>query len=97
MDQIPYIVAEAPSNLLIKRFSPSKWQARIIISWGIVLACHCAVTNKEGLYTARFFLGLVGCILVKPPVKHKANALRIVGRSWAVPGSAAPDVLLVPS
>lgn len=58
--QIPYIVAEAPSNLLIKKFSPSKWQARIIVSWGIVLACHCAVTNKQGLYTARFFLGLVG-------------------------------------
>lgn len=31
-----------------------------MITWGIVLACHCAVTNKSGLYAARFFLGLVG-------------------------------------
>ncbi|KAE9367761.1 pantothenate transporter [Stipitochalara longipes BDJ] len=42
---IPYIIAEAPSNL-------------IIVSWGVVMACHAAVKNKEGLYTARFFLGL---------------------------------------
>ncbi|ETS75197.1 hypothetical protein PFICI_13681 [Pestalotiopsis fici W106-1] len=58
MYYIPYIIGEAPSNLLLKRFSPSKWQSRIMITWGIVLACHCAVTNKSGLYAARFFLGL---------------------------------------
>lgn len=56
---IPYIVAEAPSNLLIKRLLPSRWQSRIMVTWGIALACHAAVTNKEGLYIARFFLGLV--------------------------------------
>jgi hypothetical protein len=56
---IPYIIAEAPSNLLIKRLLPSRWQSRIMVTWGIALACHAAVTNKEGLYVARFFLGLV--------------------------------------
>ncbi|KAI1826439.1 major facilitator superfamily domain-containing protein [Xylaria intraflava] len=55
---IPYIVGEAPSNLLLKRFSPSRWQARIVITWGIVQVLHLPVTNKAGLYTARFFLGL---------------------------------------
>ncbi|KAE8347645.1 hypothetical protein BDV24DRAFT_146467 [Aspergillus arachidicola] len=30
------------------------------ISWGIALACHAAVKNKEGLYAVRFLLGLVG-------------------------------------
>ncbi|KAI1433164.1 major facilitator superfamily domain-containing protein [Xylaria sp. CBS 124048] len=55
---IPYIVGEAPSNLLLKRFSPSRWQARIMITWGIALALHLPVTNKAGLYTVRFFLGL---------------------------------------
>lgn len=58
--KIPYIVGEAPSNLLLKRFSPSKWQARIMVTWGAMLACHCAVTNKGGLFATRFFLGLVG-------------------------------------
>ncbi|KAH8682296.1 major facilitator superfamily domain-containing protein [Xylariales sp. PMI_506] len=55
---VPYIVFEAPSNLLIKRFSPSRWQSRIIVTWGVVLGLHCLVKNKTGLYVARFFLGL---------------------------------------
>ncbi|RMZ41182.1 putative pantothenate transporter [Aspergillus flavus] len=55
---IPYIVAETPSNLLFKRILPSRWQSRIMISWGIALACHAAVKNKEGLYAVRFLLGL---------------------------------------
>ncbi|KAI1126210.1 major facilitator superfamily domain-containing protein [Nemania abortiva] len=55
---IPYIVGEAPSNLLLKWFSPSRWQSRIMITWGIVLALHVPVTNKAGLYAVRFFLGL---------------------------------------
>ena len=56
---IPYIVAEAPSNLLIKRMLPSRWQSRIMITWGISTACHAAATSKGGLYAARFFLGLM--------------------------------------
>lgn len=59
--QVPYIVLEAPSNLLLKRFSPSKWQSRIMISWGIFLMCNTAVKNKGGLYTTRFLLGVVCC------------------------------------
>ncbi|KAK3329132.1 MFS transporter [Apodospora peruviana] len=55
---ISYIVFEVPSNLLLKRMTPRNWQTRIIFSWGAVLACHAAVKNKEGLYAARFFLGL---------------------------------------
>ncbi|CAG8159722.1 unnamed protein product [Penicillium salamii] len=55
---IPYIVLEAPSNLLMKRFSPSKWQSRIMLSWGIALMCNAAVKNKGGLYTTRFLLGV---------------------------------------
>ncbi|KIW23996.1 uncharacterized protein PV07_09736 [Cladophialophora immunda] len=55
---IPYIIFEAPSNLFIKKMLPSRWQSRIVVSWGIAIACHAAVTSKGGLYTARFFLGM---------------------------------------
>ncbi|KAH8600105.1 major facilitator superfamily domain-containing protein [Bisporella sp. PMI_857] len=55
--QISYIIFEAPSNLVLKKMTPRNWQFRIIFSWGVVLACHEAVKNKEGLYAARFFLG----------------------------------------
>ncbi|KAL3487468.1 major facilitator superfamily domain-containing protein [Aspergillus germanicus] len=54
---VPYIVLEAPSNLLLKRFSPSKWQSRIMISWGTFLLCNVAAKNKGGLYVTRFLLG----------------------------------------
>ncbi|UKZ61444.1 uncharacterized protein TrAtP1_002709 [Trichoderma atroviride] len=55
---IPYIIGETPSNILLKYFTPSKWQSRIIVTWGICLMLHAAVHNKGGLYTTRFFLGL---------------------------------------
>ncbi|KAL4869443.1 hypothetical protein BDV12DRAFT_185144 [Aspergillus spectabilis] len=55
---VPYIVAEVPSNLILKRVSPSRWQSRIMISWGIITACTAAVSNKGGLYAIRFLLGL---------------------------------------
>jgi hypothetical protein len=59
---VPYILAEVPSNLLLKKFKPSRWQSRIMLSWGIVTACTAAVHNLAGLYACRFFLGLV-CLL----------------------------------
>lgn len=30
-EQIPYILAEVPSNLLLKKFRPSVWLARIMV------------------------------------------------------------------
>ncbi|UPL03157.1 hypothetical protein LCI18_014091 [Fusarium solani-melongenae] len=53
---VPYILVEIPSNLLIKKFRPSRWQSRIML--GIVTACTAAVHNTAGLYACRFFLGL---------------------------------------
>ncbi|KAJ0302836.1 hypothetical protein COL516b_006875 [Colletotrichum fioriniae] len=54
---VPYIVLEAPSNLLLKRLRPSAWQSRVMVSWGIALLCHVPVTNKGGIYATRFLLG----------------------------------------
>jgi hypothetical protein len=57
--QIAYIVFEVPSNLLLKKMTPRLWQSRIIASWGIVLACHAAIQNKNSYYALRFLLGMV--------------------------------------
>uniref|UniRef100_A0A0B7KF50 Major facilitator superfamily (MFS) profile domain-containing protein n=1 Tax=Bionectria ochroleuca TaxID=29856 RepID=A0A0B7KF50_BIOOC len=54
-----YIVFEVPSNLVLKKMQPRNWQFRIMLTWGAVLACHAAVKNKEGLYAARFVLGMM--------------------------------------
>ncbi|PGH14306.1 hypothetical protein AJ79_03128 [Helicocarpus griseus UAMH5409] len=55
---ISYIVFEVPSNMLLKRMTPRMWQSRIMLSWGIVLACHAAAQNKETLWALRFLLGM---------------------------------------
>lgn len=102
--QIPYIVAEAPSNLLLKGVRPSVWQARIMVSrllsqnlnitltmlkvsWGIVLCCHAAVTNRQGLYAVRFFLGLFEAGLWPGMLVHICY--------WYRPDEIAPRIVLV--
>lgn len=57
--QISYIIFEAPSSLLQKRMTPHIFQTRILLSWGIVLACHAAIKNKESYYALRFLLGMM--------------------------------------
>ncbi|KXS17358.1 MFS general substrate transporter [Gonapodya prolifera JEL478] len=54
-----YVLLEIPSNLLITRFNPSRWIARIMTSWGILAACMGAVQNFAGLVVVR---ALVGCM-----------------------------------
>lgn len=71
--QISYIIFELPSNLLLKRMTPRVFQTRICVAWGLVLACHTAVTNKEGLYAARFFLGLAEAGLFPSIMTHLCN------------------------
>lgn len=56
---ISYILFEVPSNLMLKRMTPRVWQSRIILSWGIVLACHAAIQSKESYYALRFLLGMM--------------------------------------
>ncbi|KAF2829730.1 high-affinity nicotinic acid transporter [Ophiobolus disseminans] len=55
---IAYIIFEAPSNLLLKRFAPHNWQARIFLTWGIITACQAASQKRNDLYAMRFLLGM---------------------------------------
>ncbi|KAK9767634.1 hypothetical protein K7432_002441 [Basidiobolus ranarum] len=54
---IGYVVCEIPSNLLLKRFSPSRWIAMTMVSWGICTLVTATVRNFQGLAVARLFLG----------------------------------------
>jgi len=60
----PYMFLEPPATLLLKRFSPSKWMARIMITWGIISMCQGAAQNYAGLLACRFFLGAAEAGLV---------------------------------
>ncbi|EEP81007.1 conserved hypothetical protein [Uncinocarpus reesii 1704] len=65
---IPYILLEVPSNLVIKRISPSTWLAGIIAAWGVVTIGQGFTQNFAGLVVCRFLLGaleagfLPGCV-----------------------------------
>lgn len=56
---IPYILIEVPSNLVIKKFRPSRWLPFITISWGIVSTLTGIVQNYTGLIVVRLLLGLL--------------------------------------
>ncbi|KXN73676.1 MFS general substrate transporter, partial [Conidiobolus coronatus NRRL 28638] len=46
---VGYILFEVPSNLLLKKISPPKWIARIMVTWGAITMALAAVKNFEGL------------------------------------------------
>ncbi|KAJ4291684.1 hypothetical protein N0V90_009579 [Kalmusia sp. IMI 367209] len=93
---VPYVFFEAPSNFLMKYFSPSVWIGRIMISWGIITICTSAVSSFEGLLAVRFFLGVAEagffpgvvmylCYWYKP--SERATRLAIFAGSVAVAGA----------
>ncbi|KAI2615453.1 MFS general substrate transporter [Hypoxylon sp. NC1633] len=55
---VPYILAEIPSNVLLKKFSPRIWLPTCMLGFGIVTVCQGLVQNYSGLLATRFFLGL---------------------------------------
>ncbi|OBT70876.1 hypothetical protein VF21_10071 [Pseudogymnoascus sp. 05NY08] len=56
---ITYVLIEVPSNLLLKRFTPSRWIAIITVVWGIISTLTGIVQNFAGLVVCRLLLGLV--------------------------------------
>ncbi|KAK3674356.1 hypothetical protein LTR78_005825 [Recurvomyces mirabilis] len=55
---VSYGFFEVPSNIVLKLMRPSRWIAILMFCWGLVMTLMCLVKNKEGLYAARFFLGI---------------------------------------
>lgn len=55
---IPYAFFQFPSTVLFKISTPRIHQFRMAFLWGTVTACMAAVTNKAGLLSLRFLLGV---------------------------------------
>ena len=53
-----YFLFEVPSNVLMARFGPRVWIARILITWGIVAALTAFAQNAWQLNLLRFLLGV---------------------------------------
>ncbi|KAF8808496.1 MFS general substrate transporter [Phlegmacium glaucopus] len=56
---VPYIVAELPSNLLLKIVGPNLMLPTMLTLWGLVTMLQGVVHNYQGLLACRFFLGLL--------------------------------------
>ncbi|KAL7268603.1 hypothetical protein RUND412_008765 [Rhizina undulata] len=56
---VSYVSFEIPSNILLKRFSPSIWLPSICLGWGIVTTIHSVVHNFGGLVAVRIVLGFL--------------------------------------
>ncbi|KAJ3930020.1 MAG: major facilitator superfamily domain-containing protein [Lentinula lateritia] len=56
---VPYIVAELPSNLLLKAVGPNLMLPTMLTLWGIVTTLQGVVKTYSGLLACRFFLGLL--------------------------------------
>ncbi|KAI9897926.1 hypothetical protein N3K66_007782 [Trichothecium roseum] len=56
---VPYVLVEVPSNLVLKRFTPSRWIALITGGWGVASTLTGAVQNFPGLVACRILLGIL--------------------------------------
>ncbi|SBW10470.1 Major facilitator family transporter [uncultured delta proteobacterium] len=52
-----YVLFEVPGAILAERWSPSKWIARIMFTWGLVSAMMAFMTTSWHFYILRFLLG----------------------------------------
>jgi MFS family permease len=55
---IPYMAAELPSNLTLKRIGPKIQLPIMMLLWGLVSTCQSQVNSYSGLLACRFFIGL---------------------------------------
>ncbi|KAI9140708.1 major facilitator superfamily domain-containing protein [Paraphysoderma sedebokerense] len=55
---VGYVLFEVPSNIMLKKFSPSRWIARIMFTWGLTCAGMGFVRDFTGLFICRLVLGI---------------------------------------
>jgi MFS transporter, ACS family, tartrate transporter len=55
---IGYALCEVPSNLLMLRFGPRRWLARIMLTWGLLAATMMFVRTPFEFYSVRLLLGI---------------------------------------
>ncbi|KAJ9106423.1 hypothetical protein QFC21_001569 [Naganishia friedmannii] len=55
---VTYVVFEIPSNLVLKKFRPSRWIPAIVVVWAIIQICMGLVETYGQLLALRLLLGL---------------------------------------
>ena len=55
---VSYVLLEVPSNLLMVRYGPRRWIARIVITWGLCSTATAFVAGEHSFYAVRLLLGI---------------------------------------
>ncbi|KMU83864.1 nicotinamide mononucleotide permease [Coccidioides immitis H538.4] len=55
---VPYILLDIPSNIVLKKFTPSTWISLLTFLWGVASMCQGFVKNNGALIACRFFIGV---------------------------------------
>jgi ACS family tartrate transporter-like MFS transporter len=55
---VGYALCEIPSNLLLLRFGPRRWLARIMLTWGLLATAMMFVKTPLEFYGVRLLLGI---------------------------------------
>ncbi|CAF1267643.1 unnamed protein product [Rotaria sordida] len=53
-----YVLFEVPSNIILRRWRPSRWISLIMLAWGVIAVSLAAIKNFAGLLVCRFLLGI---------------------------------------
>jgi ACS family tartrate transporter-like MFS transporter len=81
---IGYALCEVPSNLLLLRFGPKRWLARIMFTWGLLAAAMMFVRTPWQFYSVRlvlgmaeagFFPGVIYYLMLWFPARMRARAV----------------------
>lgn len=54
---IAYTIFETPSNIMLKKFRPSRWIAFLMFTWGALSMALAGTTNYASITAVRFLLG----------------------------------------
>ncbi|MBI5480132.1 MAG: MFS transporter [Deltaproteobacteria bacterium] len=103
---VTYFFFELPSNLLLHRFGPRRWMARIMITWGALSTAMMFVRGEWSFYALRLALGVAeagffpGMILYLTywfPPRERATAvarfMTAIGLSLVVGGPVSGVIL----
>jgi MFS family permease len=73
---VPYIAAELPLTLAIRKVGPNILIPTLVILWGIVSLFQGFITNYSGLLAARFFLGCTEGAIVPSSMAYLSTFYR---------------------
>jgi len=81
---LSYIFLEIPGAIIAERWSPRKWIARIMISWGVITILTGFIQNVGQFYAARFLLGAAEASFVPAMLVYLTRWFPLCDRSRAI-------------